>query len=90
MIAQWLPQVDSHCCSTFHVVIIATLFNVYFSKTFLYNNFSANFGSEILLSSSDPNFGEGPGNPFQYSCLEYRMDKRAWWATVHGVAKSWT
>ena len=33
--------------------------------------------------------GEGNGNPLQYSCLENSMDKGAWWATVHGVAKSW-
>ena len=26
----------------------------------------------------------------QYSCLENPMDGGAWWATVHGVAKSWT
>ena len=32
--------------------------------------------------------GEGNGNPFQYSCLEYPMDRGAWWAAVHGVAKS--
>ena len=30
------------------------------------------------------------GNPLQYSCWENPMDKGAWWATVHGVAKSWT
>ena len=30
------------------------------------------------------------GNPVQYSCLENPMDGGAWWATVHGVAKSWT
>ena len=34
--------------------------------------------------------GEGSGNPLQYSCLEYPMDKAAWWAAVHGVAKNWT
>ena len=33
--------------------------------------------------------GEGNGNPFQYSCLENPMDRGAWRATVHGVAKSW-
>ena len=33
--------------------------------------------------------GEGNGNPFQYSCLENPMDGGAWWAAVHGVAKSW-
>ena len=33
---------------------------------------------------------EGNGNSLQYSYLEIFMDKGAWWATVHGVAKSWT
>ena len=32
--------------------------------------------------------GEGHGNPLQYSCVENSMDRGAWWATVHGVAKS--
>ena len=30
------------------------------------------------------------GNQLQYSCLENPMDRGAWWATVHGVAKSCT
>ena len=34
--------------------------------------------------------GEGNGNPLQYSCLENPMDRGAWRATVHGVAKSQT
>ena len=34
--------------------------------------------------------GEGHGNPLQYSCLENRLDRGAWWATVHRVSKSWT
>ena len=34
--------------------------------------------------------GGGNGNPFQYSCLENPMDGEAWYAVVHGVAKSWT
>ena len=34
--------------------------------------------------------GEGNGNPLQYPCLENPMDRGAWWATVHGVAKSQT
>ena len=42
--------------------------------------------------SSIPGLGrspaEGNGNPFQYSCLENSMDRRAWQATTHGVAKS--
>ena len=43
---------------------------------------------------SNPGLGrssEGEnGNPFQYSCLENSTDSRAWQATVHRVAKSWT
>ena len=34
--------------------------------------------------------GEGNGTPLQYSCLENPKDGGAWWATVHGVAKSRT
>ena len=34
--------------------------------------------------------GEGSGYPFQYSCLENPTDRGAWWASVHGVAKSQT
>ena len=36
------------------------------------------------------NTGEGNGNPLQCSCLENPMDGGAWWAAVHGVAKSLT
>ena len=32
--------------------------------------------------------GEGNGTPLQYSCLEDPMEGGAWWAAVHGVAKS--
>ena len=34
--------------------------------------------------------GVGNGTPLQYSCLENPMDGGAWWAAVHGVAKSQT
>ena len=36
------------------------------------------------------NLGEGNGTPLQYSCLENPMDRGAWQAAVHGVAKSVT
>ena len=32
--------------------------------------------------------GEQHGHPLQYSCLENLMDRGAWWAIVHGVAKT--
>ena len=42
----------------------------------------------ILESGRSP--GGGHGHPLQYSCLENPMDREAWWATVHRIAKSWT
>ena len=38
---------------------------------------------------SEDSPGEGNDNPLQYSCLENPMDRGAWLATVHGVAKNW-
>ena len=32
----------------------------------------------------------GNGYPLQFSCPENSMDRGAWWATVHRVAKNWT
>ena len=43
-----------------------------------------------LIPGSGRSPGEGNGNPLQYSCLENSMDRGAWRATVHGVAKSQT
>ena len=45
-------------------------------------------GCSILWSERSS--GEGHGNPIKYSCLENPMDRGAWWATAHKVAKSWT
>ena len=45
--------------------------------------------NENLLCSTR-RLGEGNGTPLQYSCLENPMDGGAWWAAVHGVAKSRT
>ena len=55
-------------------------------------------GKESACNASDPGSfpgsgrspGEGNGYPLQYSCQENPMDRGAWWATVHGVPKSWT
>ena len=43
-----------------------------------------------VMTNLDSIFGEGNGTPLQYSCLENPMDGGAWWATVHGIAKSQT
>ena len=71
-------------------VIYGTLF---FQVALLVKNPPANAG-EARDMGLIPGLGRSPrggnGNPFQYSCLENSMNSGAWWATVHGVAKSWT
>ena len=48
---------------------------------------SGNAGS---IPGSGRSHGGGNGNSLQYSCLKNPMDRGAWWATVHGVAKDTT
>ena len=49
---------------------------------------------DIRDTGSIPGLGRSPGgkhgNPLQYSCMENALDRGAWWATVHRVAKSRT
>ena len=47
-------------------------------------------GAAGLIPGSGRSPGAGNGNPLQYSCLENSVDRGAWWATVHGAAKSRT
>ena len=53
-------------------------------------NLLANAGDAGLSPGLGRSPGGGHGNPLEYSCLENRMDKGAWQATVLGVAKSQT
>ena len=46
-------------------------------------------GGFNLIPGSGRSPGGGHGDPLQYSCLDSLMDRSAWWATVHRVAKSW-
>ena len=50
------------------------------------NEGDARDGGLILVLRRSP--GVGNGNPLQNSCLENFMDRGAWWASIHGVAKS--
>ena len=52
-------------------------------------NLPANAGDMGLVPFWGRSPGEGNGNPLQYSCLENPMDRGAWWATVHEVARNW-
>ena len=49
-----------------------------------------NAGDPGSIPGSGITPGGRNGNPLQYSCLENAMDRGAWWATVHEVAKSRT
>ena len=51
---------------------------------------ACNAGDLGSIPGSGRSPGEGNGNPLQYSCLENPMDRGAWWAAVHGIAKSRT
>ena len=48
---------------------------------------ACNAGDPGSIPGSGKFPGEGNGNPLQYSCLENPMDRGAWWATVHGIAR---
>ena len=50
----------------------------------------SNAEDQGLIPGLGRSLGEESGNPLQYSCLEKPMDRGAWWAIVHGVAKSQT
>ena len=49
---------------------------------------AVNAGDLGLIPEPGRSPGGGHGNLLWYSCLENPMDRRAWWATVHGVTKS--
>ena len=53
-------------------------------------NLPANAEDSGLIPGSGRSPGKGNGNPLQYFCLGNPMDRGAWWAAVHGVAKSQT
>ena len=50
----------------------------------------ANAGDAGSIPGLGRSPGEGNDSPLQYPCLGNPMDRGAWWATVHGVAKSRT
>ena len=75
-----------------YTVLAFTIYTVY--KSFPHSS----VGKESACNAGDPGLipglgrspGKGNGNPLQYSCLENPMDRGAWQAIVHGVARSRT
>ena len=60
------------------------------SISWFLNTFPHSKETGYLGEIADSNAGEGNGTPLQYSCLENPTDGGAWWAAVHGVAKTQT
>ena len=90
--SDWILSIDL-CSSALALSIVISFL--------LSSPYSFPGGSEVTVSAcnmgdlcSIPGLGrsprEGNGNSLQYSYLENPIDGGAWWATVHGVAKSWT
>ena len=76
---QWLLSVNAHVWASQVVLLV--------------QNLPANAGDirdAGLIHGSGGSPEGSHSNPLQYSCQENPMDRGAWWATVHGVAKSWT
>ena len=93
-------NIEVHISSQIAVVVIV-FSDIYPSMEFLGHMVVLGFpggsnGKESACSERDlgsipgsgSSLGEGNGNPLHYSCLENSMDRGAWWAAVHGVAKS--
>ena len=82
------------CCNLFAKILLRIFASMFISDDFPGGSdgkaSAYNAGDLALIPGSGRSSGEGNGNPFQYPCLESPMDGGAWYATVHGVTKSWT
>ena len=83
-------MVDLHIHYTPRIDSAPAQFNMGFSGGSDSKESARNAGDLDLIPGLGRSFGGGHGNPPQYSCLENPMDRGAWQAPVHGVAKSWT
>ena len=81
------------CITSAAPFTFTNLYNQGFPGSAVVKNTPANAG-DIRNAGFTPGLRRSPGgehgNPLQYSCLENSMDRGVWWATVHGIAKSWT
>ena len=90
------PVECKDCGRLRHTSSLFTIFSLllYFGRGFPVGSddkeAACNAGDLGLMPGLGRSPGGGHGHPFQYSCLENPMDRRTWWATVHGVAKSQT
>ena len=72
------------------IYTISIVINEDFVPSSVSKESACNAGDPGSIPGSRISPGEGKGNPLQYSCLKNSMDRGAWWATFHGIAKSQT
>ena len=83
-------HMNVHAYTHTYIHMNADIYHVGFPSGTLVKNPLANEGDAGSILGSGRSPGEGIGNPLQYFCLKNPMDSGAWWATIHGVTKSWT
>ena len=72
------------------MVFLKTVFSILVFGVLVSKDSACNAEDSGLIPGLGRSSGEGNGNPLQYSCPENPIDRGAWQAIVHGVAKSWT
>ena len=72
------------------VITITILVHQYVDDSVVKNPLAGDTGDAGLIPGSGRSPRVANDNPLQCSCLENHMDRGAWWAAVHGVAKSRT
>ena len=73
-----------------HLITINYTLSDFYKKSAYSNDVLFFQQNPFYLFSARGLLGESNDTPLQNSCLEDPMDGGAWWAAVHGVAKSWT
>ena len=86
------PDPHVYCSITYNTQHIETSVPGFYIYIYLHWQLSckesaSNTGDTGLIPQLGKSPGRGHGNPCQYSCLENPMDRGAWWATVHRIAK---
>ena len=84
-----LPQLSLSIQNSGQLTLFCSLWASQVAQWWKYSPANAgDTGDKGLISGSGRSPGGGNGNLLQYSCLENPMDRRVWWATVHGATES--
>ena len=83
----WSPLHDNSHVWSRKAIFPGSVYDQELPRWLNVKNLHANAGDMDLIPESGRSPGDGNGNPLQYSCLGNPMNRGAWWATVHGIAK---